>query len=79
MEYIGLMVEIFFLVFGVYIYLFAIGKAKAKDPDAQKKAEAFRNANGWWLAFGIFGFGCYHANQYYCTCKTIDELKNRVD
>lgn len=49
MEYIGLIVEILFLIFGVYIYLFAIGKAKARDPESQKKAEAFRKANSWWL------------------------------
>lgn len=49
MEYVGLMLEIAFLIFGVFIYLFAIGKTKAKDPTSQQRAEAFRKSNGWWL------------------------------
>lgn len=49
MEYIGLILEIVFLLFGVYVYLFAIGKTKAKDAASQQRAEAFRKSNGWWL------------------------------
>lgn len=49
MEYIGLLLEFAFLIFGGYIYLFAIGKTKAKDAAGQQRAEAFRRSNGWWL------------------------------
>lgn len=49
MDYFGLIIEIAFLIFGVYMYLFAIGKTKAKNAAGQKKAEAFRKDNGWWL------------------------------
>ena len=46
-EYIGLLFEIIFLILGVYVYLFFIGKVQAKDPQAREKAEAFRQKNGW--------------------------------
>lgn len=46
-EYIGLLFEIVFLLIGVYVYLFFIGKVQAKDPKARAKGEAFRQKNGW--------------------------------
>lgn len=49
MEYLGLVFELIFLVIGVYLYLFAIGKVSTNDPEARKRAEAFREKNGWWL------------------------------
>jgi hypothetical protein len=49
MEYLGLLVELAFLAMGIYLYLFAIGKAKAADPAARERAEAFRQRNAWWL------------------------------
>jgi len=49
MEYGGLIFEILFLGLSIYLYLFAIGVFKSKDPSRQKKSEAFRQSNGWWL------------------------------
>lgn len=49
MEYLGLLFELIFLAMGVYIYLFAIGRVKAKNKEARERAEAFRRKNGWWL------------------------------
>ena len=52
MEYLGLFFEFVLLVVGVYMYLFARGFLKAKDPEVQKKAEAFRSRNAWLLRIG---------------------------
>ena len=49
MEYLGLIFEFVFLALGVYIYIFSLGKLKSKDPEIQKKAEAFRLKNKSWL------------------------------
>lgn len=49
MEYLGLAAEVFFLGIGVYFYLLAIGKIKAKDPAAQKKLDDFLASNSRWL------------------------------
>ena len=48
-EYLGLLFEFLFLGIGVYLYLFARGLINAGSPDLQKRAESFRQANGWWL------------------------------
>lgn len=45
MEYIGLLTEIAFLLLGVYLYLFSIGKVKGND--AKKSAEFHRANKGW--------------------------------
>jgi hypothetical protein len=52
MEYLGLFFELVLLIAGVYMYLFARGFVKAKDPELQKKAEAFRSKNAWLLRSG---------------------------
>ena len=52
MEYIGLFFEFLLFALGVYLYLFARGFLKAKNPVAQKKAEAFRQKNGTFLRLG---------------------------
>ncbi|MDX1666379.1 MAG: hypothetical protein R3350_04095 [Saprospiraceae bacterium] len=52
MEYLGLIVEFFFLLLGVYLYLFAIGKLTAGGEDTKVKAERFRQQNSWWLRLG---------------------------
>lgn len=52
MEYLGLFFEFVLLIAGVYMYLFARGFVKATDPKLQKKAEAFRSKNAWWLRSG---------------------------
>ena len=44
--------ELVFLVFGVYLYLFSIGRVQAGDPESRKKAEAFRQRNAWWMRIG---------------------------
>ena len=49
MEYLGLIFEVIFLALGIYLYLFSIGKLTSKDPEIQKKAEAFRQKNKTWL------------------------------
>ena len=49
MDYLGLLFELVFLALGVYLYLFSIGKMSSKDPETQKKAEAFRQNNKSWL------------------------------
>lgn len=49
MEYTGLIFEVIFLLMGVYLYMFSIGKVKSNDPEKQKKAEEFRVQNGGWL------------------------------
>ncbi|MCI4647451.1 hypothetical protein [Phaeodactylibacter sp.] len=52
MEYLGLLMELIFLVFGVYLYLFSIGRVQAGDPESRKKAEAFRQRNAGWMRIG---------------------------
>jgi len=51
MEFIGLFFEFIFLLGGVYLYLFAIGRIKLKDHANKAKAEAFRDNNSSWLRF----------------------------
>jgi hypothetical protein len=55
MEYLGLIFEIIFLLIGVYLYAFARGWVRSGNPDLQKKAEAFRAQNGWWLRLLALG------------------------
>ncbi|MEQ8704563.1 MAG: hypothetical protein RIC19_11615 [Phaeodactylibacter sp.] len=52
MEYLGLLMELVFLVFGVYLYLFSVGRVTAGNPEARKKAEVFRQRNAWWMRIG---------------------------
>lgn len=51
MEFVGLLFELVLLGIGLYLYLFALGKisSRGQDPEFRKRAEAFRNRNGWWL------------------------------
>lgn len=49
MQYLGLFFEIIFFALGVYLYLFSLGKFTSKDPEVQKKADAFRKKNKGWL------------------------------
>lgn len=44
-----MLLEFLFLAMGVYIYLFSIGRLRAKDAQAQQRAEAFRRRNGAWM------------------------------
>jgi len=52
MEFVGLFFEIIFLVFGVYLYLFSVGKIGIKDSDKKAKAESFRKDNATWMRIG---------------------------
>lgn len=52
MEWAGLFFEVILLAFGVYVYLFAIGKITSKDPKTQEKMEQWRSNNAWWLRLG---------------------------
>jgi len=49
MEYVGLFFEIVFFAIGLYLYLFARGKFKVKDPQARERMEAFRQKNSGWM------------------------------
>lgn len=51
MEWIGLLTEVLFLALGVYLYLFAVGGIKFKDPNFARRAEKFRQENRSWLRF----------------------------
>jgi hypothetical protein len=48
-NYIGLLFEIIFFAIGVYLYLFARGLVRTGNSELQKKAEAFRQDNAWWM------------------------------
>jgi hypothetical protein len=52
MDYLGLLMELIFLVFGIYLYLFSIGRVQAGSPESREKAEAFRQRNAWWMRIG---------------------------
>ncbi len=65
MEYLGLFIEIIFLFIGVYVYLFARGVLKVKNPDTQKRAETFRVKNARWLRIvGLALFAIMAVNIY---------------
>ena len=51
MEYLGLLLEILFFGFGLYLYLFATGRVGAKDEAAGRAAD-FRRRNAWWMRIG---------------------------
>jgi hypothetical protein len=51
----SLIVELLLLALGVYIYLFSRGAIKTKDPERQKRSEAFRKENAGWMR--ILGLG----------------------
>ena len=52
MTYLGLLFEIIILIAAVYGYLFTRGRFSSKDPEVRKKADAFREQNGWWMRIG---------------------------
>ena len=45
----SLFLEILILAFGVYVYLFSVGKLKVKDVEKQKQVETFRQENARWM------------------------------
>ncbi|WP_020535528.1 hypothetical protein [Lewinella cohaerens] len=49
MEFLGLLVEVLLLALGVYLYLFARGIIKVKDPERRERVESFRQQNATWM------------------------------
>jgi len=49
MEYLGLFVELIFILGGIYLYLFSTGRIKGKNTKVNEKSETFRKENGGWL------------------------------
>ena len=49
MEYVGLIVEILFLLLGIQVYRFATGRIKPRKPEARARAEQFRQENKGWM------------------------------
>ncbi|GJM32006.1 MAG: hypothetical protein DHS20C18_10070 [Saprospiraceae bacterium] len=48
-DILGLIFELIFLGLGIFLYIFALGRFTPGDADTQKKANDFRQKNGWWL------------------------------
>lgn len=71
MEYLGLFIEIIFLVMATYLYLFAIGKIKTKDKTKAAKAEAFRQDNHWWLRLAALALMAVMSFNLYLHVKSI--------
>jgi ABC-type nickel/cobalt efflux system permease component RcnA len=55
MQWIGLITEVLFLGLGVYLYLFAVGGIKFKNPQFAQRAEKFRQENRSWLRIAALG------------------------
>lgn len=49
MEYLGFLVELLLFALGVYLYLFATGRVRVRNPTAQARAEEFRRGNAGWM------------------------------
>lgn len=49
MEILGLIIEFAFLLIGVQVYRFSIGRALPRDEQRREQAEAFRVQNKRWL------------------------------
>ena len=44
--------ELLLFLFGLYLYLYAIGKLQPKSGSAQAQVANFRERNGWWMRLG---------------------------
>jgi hypothetical protein len=49
MEYLGLLVEVLFLLLGIQVYRFATGRIRPRKPEAQARSEQFRQENKGWM------------------------------
>lgn len=49
MEQLGFVFELLLLALGVYMYLFARGVIKTKDPERKERVDAFRKNNAGWM------------------------------
>lgn len=52
MQIASLVIEILLFALGLYLYLYAIGRVRARDPEVQKKMDGFRSGNQWWMRYG---------------------------
>lgn len=52
MQVASLIIEILLFGLGLYLYLYALGKVRAKDPAVQKKMDDFRTQNKGWMRYG---------------------------
>jgi len=52
MQVASLVIELLLFGLGLYLYLFAIGQVRAKNPEAQKKMNDFRSQNSGWMRYG---------------------------
>jgi hypothetical protein len=52
MEYLGLILELLIFAFGLYLYLFSIGKVQPRGAQAKQRSADFRVRNGWWMRIG---------------------------
>ena len=46
---LGLIIQIVFLIIGLYLYLFARGLVSFGTPEARARAEEFRKDNATWM------------------------------
>lgn len=51
MEIASLFIELLLFGLGLYLYLYARGAIRSKNPETQKKMEDFRAANATWMRF----------------------------
>ena len=49
---VALIIEILLFAAGAYLYLFARGAFKPKDPEVAARAEKVREENGTWMRIG---------------------------
>ncbi len=52
MQAASLVIEVLLFGLGLYLYLYALGKVRAKDPAVQKKMDDFRSQNKGWMRYG---------------------------
>jgi hypothetical protein len=57
MDLIGLIVECLFLAAAIYLFAFARGRIRHRDPERQQKLESFRKSNAGWLTILSIGMG----------------------
>ena len=48
---VALLLHLVFFAIGTYMYLFSRGYIRSKEPEAQARAEAFRQENATWMRY----------------------------
>lgn len=51
MEIASLLIECLLFALGLYLYLYARGAVRSKNPETQKKMDDFRAANATWMRY----------------------------